>query len=52
MKTWKIWGGDLPPVYIQADNFDEALKEARKRHPNYCAGQIQEKCNEYDDARR
>ena len=49
---WKIWGNGLPVLYIPADSFDEALKEARKNHPNYTAGQVQEKCNEYDDARR
>ena len=46
MKMWKIWGKNLSPLYIQANSFDEALEEAQKLNPNYCTGQVQEKCNE------
>lgn len=52
MIVWKIWGNSLPVLYIQADSFDEALKEARKTNQNYNTGQLQEKSNEYDDIRR
>lgn len=41
MKIWKIWGNNLPELYVNADSFDNALAIARKRHPLYCAGQIQ-----------
>ena len=27
-------------VYIEADDFDEAIKEARKLDDRYCAGQV------------
>ena len=52
MKVWKIWGNNLPHLYIEADTFDEALKKAREINKKYNTGQLQEKCNEYDDARR
>lgn len=42
MKQWKIWGINLQPIFIKADTFDEALKEARKLNKNYCAGQLSE----------
>lgn len=42
MKTWKVWGIDLPIVRIKADCFDDAIKEARKINPDYCIGQIEE----------
>lgn len=44
MKIWKIWGNNLPELYVNADSFDDALAIARKRHPLYCAGQIQSAC--------
>lgn len=43
MKIWKIWGNNLPELYVNADSFDNALAIARKRHPLYCVGQIQSK---------
>ena len=46
MKIWIIWGINLPPIYINADSFDEALKEARKLNRNYCAGQLSEEGGE------
>lgn len=52
MKVWKIWGNDLPYLYIEADTFDEALKKAREINKKYNTGQLQDKCNEYDNARR
>lgn len=38
--TWKITGRKLPPLYIPATSFDEALAEARKVDRDYCTGQI------------
>ena len=40
--TWEIIGPDLPPVRIRAETFDQALKKAKLRHPDYCAGYVVE----------
>jgi hypothetical protein len=42
MATWKIVGGDLPPVRVRARTFDEALAKARLRNHGYCAGWVVE----------
>lgn len=41
-KRWKITGNDLPPFYLYADSFDEALRLARIINPDYNTGQIVE----------
>lgn len=40
MLTWKIVGPHLPDLIIRARSFDEALKKARLRDPNYCGGYV------------
>lgn len=40
MLTWVIVGGGLPPIRVRARSFDEALKKARLRDPNYCGGYV------------
>lgn len=40
MKHWRITGNDLPPFYIYADSFDDALAFARKINTGYNTGQI------------
>lgn len=52
MNIWRIWSSELPELDIEANSFDEALEKARKINPNYNAGQLQTKYNEYDDTRR
>lgn len=37
---WKIWGLDLQPLFIKANNFDEAIVLARKINKNYNTGQL------------
>ena len=39
-KQWKIWGINLPTLYIIADDFDTAIAEARKINKNYNTGQL------------
>ena len=34
-KQWKIWGINLPPLYIIAGDSDTAIAEARKINKNY-----------------
>ena len=42
MKIWKVWRINLPIIRIEADCFDDAIREARKINPNYCIGQIED----------
>lgn len=42
MLTWIIIGPNLPELKIRANSFDEALKKARLRNPNYCGGYVSE----------
>ena len=42
MKTWLVWGIDLPQIEIKADNFDKAIELARKINKEYCIGQLKE----------
>ena len=42
MKTWYIWGVGLERLEIKANNFDEAIKKARKIDLNYNTGQLKE----------
>ena len=51
MNICKIWNSEFPELDIEANSFDEALEKARKINPNYNAGKLQTKCNEYDEAR-
>lgn len=38
--TWEIVGPNLPLLRIRADTFSQALKKAKLRDPNYCAGYV------------
>ena len=40
VQTWKIWGDDLPMLYINARSFDEALEIARRINWRYDSGQV------------
>ena len=40
MKTWYIWGINLPKIEIKADSFDNAISQARKINKNYNTGQL------------
>lgn len=44
MKLWKIWGYTVnsEPIYLYADDFDEALACARSIDPDYNSGQVVE----------
>lgn len=42
MLTWEIVGPNLQPVRVRARSFDEALKKARLRSPDYCGGYVVE----------
>lgn len=39
---WIISGSNLPTLEIEADSFDETLKEARQINKNYDTGQVKE----------
>lgn len=39
-RLWKIDGGNLEPLKIPAETFDEALAIARKINRNYNGGQV------------
>ena len=40
IKIWKIWGSDLPPVYMIGKDLDEALAKARLINRNYNTVQL------------
>ena len=40
MKTWIVWGIGLEKIEIVADNFDSAIKIARKINVNYNTAQL------------
>ena len=40
MKTWYIWGINLPKIEIKANSFDNAIAQARKVNKNYNTGQL------------
>ena len=40
MKTWYVWGINLPKIVIKADSFDNAIAQARKNNKNYNTGQL------------
>ena len=42
VRTWKISGGELPTLYINARSFDRALEIARRYDPGYNTGQVNE----------
>lgn len=42
IKTWKVWGINLPILEIKAENFNEAIREARKINKNYNSGQVKD----------
>ena len=35
MKTWYVWGINLPKIEIKANSFDNAIAQARKINKNY-----------------
>ena len=35
MKTWYVWGINLPKLEIKANSFDNAIAQARKINKNY-----------------
>lgn len=35
IKTWKIWGSDLSPLYIIGEDVDEVLRKARLINKEY-----------------
>lgn len=39
--TWIMSGKGLPEVEVEADSFDEAIREARKIAKEYCMGEIE-----------
>ena len=43
IKTWRIWGTDLSPVYIIGKDLDEALAKARLINKNYDTVQLYNK---------
>ena len=43
IKTWKVWGIGLTPLYIIGNNADEVLKQARKVNRNYDTIQLYRK---------
>ena len=40
MKTWYVWGINLPKLEIKANNFDNAIAQARNVNKNYNIGQL------------
>ena len=40
MKTWYVWGINLPKIEIKANSFDNAIAQARKINKNYNIGQL------------
>ena len=43
IKTWKIWGSNLSPIYIIGKDVDEVLEQARLINPNYNSVQLYSK---------
>lgn len=43
MHTWEITGINLPPIIVEAESFDDALKQARRIEDNYCGGRVIER---------
>ena len=43
MITWRVWGYEnnkkLKILLVAANSFDEAIKEAREKNPNYTPAQ-------------
>ena len=40
MKTWYVWGINLPKLEIKANSLDNAIAQARKINKNYNIAQI------------
>ena len=40
MKTWYVWGINLPKIEIKANSYDNAIAQARKINKNYNTGQL------------
>lgn len=38
--TWKVWGRNLPLLYINGKNVDDVLAKARTINPNYDTVQL------------
>ena len=43
IKTWKVWGAGLNPLYIIGKDMDEVLAQARLINPNYNTVQLYSK---------
>ena len=43
IKTWKIWGSDLSPIYIIGKDVDEVLHQARLINKGYNTVQLYSK---------
>ena len=43
IKTWKIWGSDLSPLYIIGEDVDEVLRKARLINKEYDTVQLYSK---------
>ena len=37
---WEICGNKLVSLFVEAESFDEAIKIAREKNPEYCCGRI------------
>ena len=40
IKTWYVWGINLPKIEIKANSYDNAIAQARKINKNYNIGQL------------
>ena len=40
MKTWYVWGINLPKIEIKANRFDKAITQTRKINKNYNTRQL------------
>lgn len=40
MSIWEVWGAGLEKLYIKAESFDKALKNARLIDKNYDSGRV------------
>lgn len=43
IKTWKIWGNDLSPLYIIGEDLDEAFAKAMLINKEYVIAQLYSK---------
>lgn len=43
IKIWKVWGNDLPPIYIIGKDLDEAFAKAMLINKEYVIAQLYSK---------